>query len=99
MTETPAEAPAPVTGPFASSLYRLVAEKLPDSTAASPIEFILARRETTEEQSDPMAYTRIANALSAAAGVYVSHEAIRRWHRAHLEASDAPDIETATSGD
>lgn len=77
----------PTSGPLTSSLYRLVEAKLGDGQ--SPIEFIEARRVVQSEGDQPTAFSRIANEMSLLTGVYVSHEAVRRWYlAAHPEKAD-----------
>lgn len=77
MNDTAAPPPAPAEGPLTSTLYRLVEEKL----GHAPIGFIRRRREV-EGDGKPMAYTRIAEELRDASGVYLTHEAVRRWDKA-----------------
>lgn len=77
MDNTAVPPPAPAEGPLTSTLYRLVEEKL----GYAPIGFIRRRREV-EGDNKPMAYTRIAEELRDATGVYLTHEAVRRWDKA-----------------
>lgn len=52
---------------------------------ADPIEFIAHRRRITEDHPVADPFYQIAAELSAAAGSSVTHETVRRWHRAFTQ--------------
>lgn len=61
-----------------------------NAECSDPIEFIARRRMVTEEQPVPMPFYQIAAELSAVAGSPVTHETVRRWHRAFSQPLAAP---------
>jgi len=83
---------APVSAPPSDKLrlkLQLLREKLTqafergDVDTGDPIVFIAYRRRVTDEHPTPDPFYRIAQDLSAAAGADVTHETVRRWHRAY----------------
>lgn len=64
-TPTPQVPPTP--------LYQLLAEKL----GRDPLDFIHQRR----SQRPPVPYTKIRDELFHLTGIYLTHEAPRRWYR------------------
>lgn len=94
--------PTPTVSPPASDKLRLKLQLLRTllgraheegrSEFADPIEFIAWRRRETEDHPVPDPFYTIAVELSQAAGSPVTHETVRRWHRAFTQ-----PVTTATS--
>ena len=91
-TLVPAE--APVSAPPSDKLrlkLQLLREKLTqayergDAECTDPIQFIAHRRRRTEDHPVPEPFYKIAQDLSTVAGSDVTHETVRRWHRAYTE--------------
>ena len=89
---------APVSAPPSDRLrlkLQLLREKLSHAhtrgevETADPIEFIANRRRVTDERPMPEPFYKIASELSAVAGSDVTHETVRRWHRAYTQPQPA----------
>jgi hypothetical protein len=82
MSDTPS---SPYGSGDPSALRRLVGDRLAASGGGDLIEFIMKRRETPEVNGkiqDPTPYRRIAYELVQITDIDITHEAVRRWHRA-----------------
>lgn len=89
MSETPVTAPLGQTEDVGSSLRRLVQTRLRQHTEQDLMAFILQRRTLPDDappKAVPVPYRKIAQELVDATGVDITHEAVRRWHRAYERA-------------
>lgn len=84
------------SGKAPSHLRRLVETSLTNATGEDLMELIMKRRETPKVDGKavkPTPYYTIAHELVQLTGVYITHEAVRRWHRAaeqeQIEAANA----------
>lgn len=85
---------APVSSPPSDKLrlkLQLLREKLTqafergEADTSDPIAFIAHRRRVDEAHPVPDPFYKIAQDLSLVTGSDVTHETVRRWHRAYTQ--------------